>query len=383
MSSNRRRRSAGALVAGSLWLSLSALDFAAVSQQNVHAPQRNAREIYLAACAACHGADGRGVPQSQLAFDVPVPDFSDCSFATREPDADWLTIAHEGGPARAFSKLMPAFGEALTRAEIELAVAHIRTFCPNRDWPRGELNLPRALVTEKAFPEDEVVFSTSIGAEGRGSIANQVIYEKRIGARSQVELVVPFGWKERAPAGTGMSSWTANLGDVAVAAKRALFHSVKSGSIFSIAGEVILPTGDRETGFGKGTTIFEPFAAFGQILPADFFFQAQSGFELPVDKSSTDNEAFWRLALGRTFTQGQGGRAWSPIVELLGARELSSVGRNSWDLVPQFQVTLSKRQHVMLNLGVRIPVTDPGARDTQILMYLLWDWFDGGLAEGW
>ena len=52
--------------------------------------QQTGAELYMAACAACHGDDGMGVPASTLGFDTPVPDFSDCSFASREPDGDWL-----------------------------------------------------------------------------------------------------------------------------------------------------------------------------------------------------------------------------------------------------------------------------------------------------
>jgi hypothetical protein len=37
----------------------------------------------------------------------------------------------------------------------------------------------------------------------------------------------------------------------------------------------------------------------------------------------------------------------------------------------------------MLNFGVRTPVTDTAERDTKVIVYLLWDWFDGGLTEGW
>jgi hypothetical protein len=37
----------------------------------------------------------------------------------------------------------------------------------------------------------------------------------------------------------------------------------------------------------------------------------------------------------------------------------------------------------MLNIGTRIPVNNSGQRNTQILFYLLWDWFDGGLRDGW
>jgi hypothetical protein len=32
---------------------------------------------------------------------------------------------------------------------------------------------------------------------------------------------------------------------------------------------------------------------------------------------------------------------------------------------------------------VRTPLTDVDARQTEIMVYLLWDWFDGGLLDGW
>ena len=61
---------------------------------------------------------------------------------------------------------------------------------------------------------------------------------------------------EEMPAG----NWIGGLGDIAIGAKRAFFHNAGTGTIFSATGEIILPTGDREKGFGKGTTVFEPFA---------------------------------------------------------------------------------------------------------------------------
>ena len=53
------------------------------------------------------------------------------------------------------------------------------------------------------------------------------------------------------------------------------------------------------------------------------------------------------------------------------------------DLVPQLQVTLSRRQHLLLGVGVRVPLTHTSRRPTRVVAYLLWDWFDGGLFEGW
>jgi len=334
--------------------------------------------LYLEACAACHGAGGRGTPQSQLGFETPMPDFTDCDFASREPDADWIAVAHQGGPTRGFSTDMPAFGEALSVEELQEVMNHVRTFCTDKNWPRGELNLPRPLVTEKAFPEDEAVLSSSIDLENEGGIMNKLVYEHRFGARNQLELVVPFGYLET-PGGGWIGG---NLGDVAVGVKRALWHNLESGSIFSVTGEVIMPTGEQSAGFGKGTVIFEPFISYGQFLPAGSFLQIQSGVEIPALQDKAENEAFWRAALGTSLTQGRWGRVWSPMVEILGSTELEPGAPVHWDLVPQMQVTLNKRQHVMMNVGVRIPADDP-SRDTQLMVYILWDWFDGGFFEGW
>ena len=87
--------------------------------------------LYGLACANCHGTDGAGVEPGNVAFTVPTPDFSDCSFSSREPDADWIAVAHEGGPVRAFDETMPAFGDALTADQLQLVMNHIRSFCAN------------------------------------------------------------------------------------------------------------------------------------------------------------------------------------------------------------------------------------------------------------
>jgi hypothetical protein len=339
-------------------------------------PAPRGAEVYTLACAACHGEDGRGVAQDRLGFDVPVPDFTDCGFASPEMAADWTAIAHDGGPVRAFDRRMPAFGEALPIEDIELAVAHVRSFCESQAWPRGELNLPRALVTEKAFPENETVFDVSIGTGSANSVSQQVIYERRIGARTQYEVVVPF---EMQNAG---GAWNRGLGDIAVAVKNAFFHSSEAGRILSLGGEVLLPTGKENLGLGGGVTRIEPFVAFGQILPRDGFFQFQGGVEKALT-GGTPTEAFWRSALGMTLVEGRFGRSWSPIVEVVGARELEGGAPVLWDVVPQVQVSLSKRQHILFSVGVRVPANERSGRNPQVLSYFLWDWFDGGLFDGW
>lgn len=73
---------------------------------------------------------------------------------------------------------MPAYGTALGDEDLAAVLGYMRTMCASSDWPRGELNLPRPLVTEKAFPEDEAVITTDVSLEGRGHAAQKLIYGK-------------------------------------------------------------------------------------------------------------------------------------------------------------------------------------------------------------
>lgn len=338
---------------------------------------RSGREIYAAACETCHGPDGKGASATIVGFATPLPDFTDCAFATTEPDPDWQAVVHEGGPIRGLDRHMPAFGDALTGAEIARAVDHLRGFCAEPSWPRGDLNLPRALFTEKAFPENELIWTSAIAAEGSSAVQNTLVYERRLGARNQVEVNVPFDVRHT-PAGT----WTRGLGDIALAFKRTVHANARSGTIGAVGLEVTFPTGKEQLGLGGGATIVEPFVLWGQLLPRNSFFQVHAAAELPAGGAEASREMFVRTALGTTLAQDRGfGRAWSPQIEVIWARPEG--GPAEWDAVPQLQVTLSKLQHVMVAGGVRVPLTQRAQRSTQVVTYLLWDWFDGGLFEFW
>jgi hypothetical protein len=351
----------------------------AAAATSVFAQPRSGADIYDAACAACHGADGRGVPQSIVGFDVPLPDFTDCLFATVEADEGWHAVVHQGGTVRALDRHMPAFGRALTHTEIDAVVAHVRKFCADSvKWPHGNLNFPKPLVTEKAFPENENLLTTSVAAGPNRSILNAVVHERRYGARTMVEFNVPF--EARQP---GTDGWRYGLGDVLIGVKRTLFHDNQRGTILSAGQEVLLPTGKEALGLGKGVTMFESFAAFGQRLPSEGFLQLHAGIELPAKSALAPKEAFWRAAVGRTFIEGGFHRTWSPMLEVLAARELEEGARTEWDVVPQMQVSLSKRRHVMVSGGVQLPVSQRAGRHPKVLTYLLWDWYEGGLFDGW
>jgi mono/diheme cytochrome c family protein len=343
-------------------------------------PPETGEQIFKSACAACHGGDGRGTPTEVAGFARPrtFPDFTACSQTTPEPNETWKAIITEGGRFRGFSEIMPSFKEALTSEQIDDVIAYLRSRCRNPRWPRGEFNLPRALVTEKAYPEDEVVITTAVNARGAPGVMNDIVYEQRFGMRNQFEADVPITFQDE------NHVWYGGVGDVTLAAKRVLFSSLRTGSIMSLQGGVLLPTGNRARGFGTGTTTFETFASFNQLFPTNTFVQIKFGGDLPRHTDIAPQSIFFQSALGQSFAANHGlGRLWSPMFEFLAARNLVDNAKTDWDVLPQMQVTISKRQHIRANLGVRVPITKTTGRPVQVLFYLLWDWFDGRLNEGW
>ena len=340
---------------------------------------RTGKEIYQAACVACHGPDGKGQPDTTVGFEKPetFPDFTACDATTRELDVDWRAIIRDGGAGRGFSRIMPSFSEALTPEQINLVIGHLRGFCRDASWPRGELNLPRPLATEKAFPEDEAVITTAINARGAPGVSHEILYERRVSARNQIELALPVGFTHDS------GRWLGGVGDIGLGIKRTLVASDRTGSIFSVQGEAVLPTGDKAKGLGSGVTVWEAFGLYGQLLPAQSFVQLQAGTEMPTHTRTAARALFWRAALGKSFRQDKVHRLWSPMLELVADREFQTGSKTNWDILPQFQVTINRRQHIRANLGVRIPATNTTGRPVQVVFYILWDWFDGGLLQGW
>ena len=290
--------------ASSVLVALAAVSASAPGARAAEAPPRTGAEVWEAACAACHGADGAGQPRAVVGFDVRVPDLRDCTFATSEPTGDWFAVVHEGGPVRGLDRMMPAYGGALSDEEIARVVDYTRGFCRQLpDWPLGDLNLPRALFTEKAFPENEVVLTSAIALRGPGSVMNELIYEKRLGARSMIEVAVPFGVlnvaeRPNGMSGTGAVGWTAGIGDLGAAFKHAAVHSARTGTIVSLGLDVSVPTGRADRGLGAGVTVVGPFVACGQLLPGGGFVQAHAGADLPTDFDIANPEIFWRAVLG-------------------------------------------------------------------------------------
>jgi Cytochrome C oxidase, cbb3-type, subunit III len=376
-----------------LFLSLASLVCICVSlcvstlilrSQTLHYPKppdpKNGERIYKTGCNACHGDLGKGALQTSTEFQRPdtFPDFTQCSGTTAEPNATWKAIIVHGGPSRGFSTIMPAFGDLLSSEQIDDVIAYLRQFCTNPHWPRGELNLPRALVTEKAYPEDEFVISTAMNATGAPGFVTDYIHEQRFGMKNQLEVDYPQNDQDQ------NHSWQHGPGDITLGVKRVMYTNLRTGSILSLQGGILPPTGDSKRGFGRGTTTFEPFAAFDQLFPSNTFVQFQMGADLPRHPDVSPQSIFYRTAVGQTFASDHLlGRMWSPMVEFLATRNLTDNAKTDWDVLPEMQVTVSRRQHVRAAVGVRTPFTDTRGRTPQVTVYVLWDWADGKLWKGW
>ena len=341
-------------------------------------PDATGEQIFRMTCATCHNVDGSGSPRSVVGFDTPLPDFTNCSINTVEPFADWDAVVHRGGPIRGLDRHMPSFGDALTDEQIEKVVKYVWGFCKDPSWPRGDLNLPRAFFTEKAYPENETVWTTGITSADGKQVSNAIVYEHRIRSRSQYEITIPVNFQQSATGGP----WSSGLGDVEFALRRTFYANLEMGSIFAAGGAVTVPTGKETEGLGNGFAVYEPFAMFGQVLGSNGFLQVHTGVEIPSDQDKGQNEGFVRTALGFSMAADHGyGRSWSPMMELLVAKPHGAEAE--WDVVPQVQVSLSKLQHILINVGVRVPLNERQDRKPQLLTYFLWDWFDGGLFEFW
>jgi mono/diheme cytochrome c family protein len=337
-------------------------------------------QLYKAACVSCHGSGGQGAPQTLSAFERPAtfPDFTRCDQTTAEVNSAYKDVIVHGGPSRGFSQIMPAFGEALGSEDIDDLIAYLRTFCRKKSWPRGELNLPRALVTEKAYPEDEEVISTGVNVQGMPGNETHIIHEQRFGVNNQIEVDVPIQFQDQ------NHVWYGGVGDATLAVKRVMYSNLNSGSILSLQGGLLIPSGNRSRGFGTGTTTFETFAAFDQLFRTDTFIQTQFGADLPFRTSVAPQSWFFNSAIGQSFGANHDlGRLWSPMFEFLANHDLTAGAPTDWDILPQLQVTISRRQHIRGDVGLRIPITDTTGRQKQVVFYLLWDWQDGKLTEGW
>lgn len=329
-------------------------------------------ELWDAACASCHGADGSGAAQ-ESGVTVPLPDFTDCSFNTREPESDWAAVVLHGGPVAGLSSQMPGFRDSLDAGDVARVLAYVRGFCDDDRWPRGELNFRRLLVTSKAFPENEAVLEHRSAAGPRGALAHETraVWERRVGPRGQVEVGVPVVVRDEAG-----DEAHAGVGDVSVGYKHVLIASLAARHVLSASLELALPSGDRQRGLGDDTVSFEPSLHAGQQV-GPLVLQAQVKGALPVDEEKADRGVRWRL--GASLPLGPTRRDWVPSVEWETFQNVTA-GDETHLVVPQVYKAIRRRGHVALAAGVQLPLGGgPRPFDYRVVTFLLWEYADGGL----
>ncbi len=91
-----------------------------------------ASKIFITNCARCHGAEGKANGPDSEMLGVKIADFSQPSFQQSRSDEELGKIIKEGGAAANLSPMMPPWGTALEKAEIDALIQTIRDFEVNQ-----------------------------------------------------------------------------------------------------------------------------------------------------------------------------------------------------------------------------------------------------------
>ena len=312
-----------------------------------NATPKTVPEMWDAWCARCHGKDGTG-KVAEPTITVEPMDFTDCRVTSPEGDSDWEAVIVKGGPVVGLSSQMPAFGDFLSPQQVSEFVAFIKKFCGETGWPTGNLNLPRPIFAEKAFPENELILLPMVShkKDEPVGVSFATVYEQRIGKRGQIEMVLPM---EAASTGGVRAS---GVGDFEIGVKYALTPRA-SNHLFSAGFDVSMPTGNEETGLGAGQFVFEPYLSTATVIGSQSYVQTQLKLEFPQDNTWDDVVTVYNIYFGRdahllpsTFTFG---------VELNGENEEVA-------LTPQIRKGLSKTGALAGAFGVRLPLNHRTSR---------------------
>ena len=326
-------------------------------------PPTTIPEMWNAWCARCHAEDGTGNIAEPTVTVTPM-DFTDCKVTTPEPDADWERAIAKGGPGVGLSPQMPAFEDSLTPQQITLFVSHMRGFCTETGWPPGNVNFPRPILTEKAFPENEVVLLPAIShypEDEAPSITDgsfKVVYERRFGKQSMFELSVPL------VSTNSLGARTSGLGDMEVGVKHAAYFD--GSRIISVGLELALPTGDRFKDHGSGALMIEPYVSTGMMV-GNWYWQAELKPEISTNTVREGHHVVYNTYIGRDTSLAP--TTWTLGLELNG--EDGEVA-----LTPQIRKGLTGTGALAASFGVMVPLNKREEQGMRWVGYLLWEYLE-------
>ena len=336
--------------------------FGETGAQEQHAPT-TIPQMWTAWCARCHAEDGSGNIAEPTVTVTPM-DFTDCKVTTPEPDADWERAIAKGGPGVGLSPQMPAFEDSLTPEQVTLFVSHIRGFCTETGWPPGNVNFPRPILTEKAFPENEVVLLPAIAhypedeAPSITGGAFKVVYERRFGKQSMFEVSVPL------VSTNSLGPRTSGLGDMEVGVKHAAYFD--GSRIMSVGLELALPTGDRFKDHGSGALMIEPYISTGMMI-GNWYWQSQFKGEVSTDTVREGHHVVYNSYIGRDTSLAP--NTWTLGLELNGEDQEVA-------LTPQIRKGLTGTGALAASFGVMLPLNKREEQGMRWVGYLLWEYLE-------
>jgi mono/diheme cytochrome c family protein len=116
----------------------------AFADDGLTAVEAQGHRLFVARCATCHGASGRGDGQNAYNLDPPPPDFQDS--LARLSVADRRRVVESGTAALGRSPLCPPYGRSLTADEVDAVVAWLDVAARKpKEAPAGEEPAPAPL----------------------------------------------------------------------------------------------------------------------------------------------------------------------------------------------------------------------------------------------
>ena len=154
------------------------------------------------------------------------------------------------------------------------------------------------------------------------------------------------------------------------------FTGSDRGSILSASAEIMLPTG-KEKRFGAGDGVravphFRPDPSPRRFPPGA---SGRRDCRRPTERATSSSGA----ASSARASRRAGPDAWSPMVELLAAKERTGDRCGTCSAAPRHaQHTSAHHGHAGVRVSRSAAETGP-----LVAMNFLWDRFDGGLFDGW
>ncbi len=311
--------------------------------------------VFQQSCFLCHGTDARGTGYLASALPVSPADFTNCRITSEDPVEMVEGVVRHGGSWAGLSPAMPAWEGTLSDQQIADVASYVKTLCTDPDWVPGELNLPRPLITEKAFPEQEAILGARFGRNGKNVTELFGDFEYRINGRTALEVIPRYQWR------SGMGESESGIGDTSVAVRRVIAWDPVRLWLATIGLEVTLPTGSKNRGLGAGEVVFEPFVRGGWYWH-QVVLQTSLALVLPTETSHRNPAFAYDIAIGRYF-QPDPRLQITPMIEFNSETRMTGAARGETmsAVLPEVRV---KWLQWSTAVGVQVPMT--GLRDFNV-----------------